>query len=59
VALGPKFGTDWVVNSGVSPGALVIIYNLKKLRDGAPVNPHQATKANTPATSVAATVAAR
>src|ERR1700720_4399364 len=41
VTLGPQIGTKWVVNSGVAPGALVIVDNLQKLRDGASINPHQ------------------
>ena len=39
VTLGPQIGTNWVVNSGVSAGALVIVDNLQKLREGAPINP--------------------
>jgi membrane fusion protein (multidrug efflux system) len=41
VTLGPQIGTNWVVNSGVSAGALVIVDNLQKLHDGAPVNAHE------------------
>jgi membrane fusion protein, multidrug efflux system len=41
VTLGPQIGTNWVVNSGVSAGALVIVDNLQKLRDGAAINPHE------------------
>jgi membrane fusion protein (multidrug efflux system) len=41
VTLGPQIGTNWVVNSGVSAGALVIVDNLQKLREGAAVNPHE------------------
>jgi membrane fusion protein (multidrug efflux system) len=42
VQLNTQVGTDWLVDSGVSSGALVITDNLQKLRDGAPVSPHQA-----------------
>ena len=42
VQLNTQVGTNWLVDSGVSPGALVITDNLQKLRDGAPVSPHQA-----------------
>jgi membrane fusion protein (multidrug efflux system) len=41
VTLGPQIGTNWLVEQGVSPGALVITDNLLKLRDGAPVVPHR------------------
>lgn len=40
VQLNTQVGTNWLVDSGVSTGALVIIDNLQKLRDGAPVSPH-------------------
>ena len=46
VQLNTQVGTNWLVDSGVSAGALVITDNLQKLRDGAPVSPHQ-----TPATA--------
>jgi membrane fusion protein (multidrug efflux system) len=42
VTLGAQVGTNWVVESGVSPGALVITDNLQKLREGAPVDPKRA-----------------
>lgn len=41
VALGPQSGNDWVINSGLQPGELVITSNLQKLRDGAPIRPHE------------------
>ena len=41
VTLGPQIGTNWLVESGVSPGALVIVDNLQKLREGAPVTAHR------------------
>jgi membrane fusion protein (multidrug efflux system) len=40
VTLGPQHGQDWVINSGLQPGARVIVSNLQKLREGAPVAPH-------------------
>ncbi len=40
VQLGPQVGTNWLVESGIAPGALVITDNLQKLREGAPVTPH-------------------
>ena len=42
VQLQTQVGTDWLVDSGVSPGMMVITDNLLKLRDGAPVTPHLA-----------------
>jgi membrane fusion protein (multidrug efflux system) len=41
VQLGPQIGTNWLVEGGIEPGALVIIDNLQKLGEGAPVKPHQ------------------
>lgn len=40
VTLGPQHGQDWVITSGLEPGSRVIVSNLQKLRDGAPVAPH-------------------
>lgn len=51
VSLGPQTGTNWVVNSGVSAGALVIVDNLQKLRDGAAINPHQSSTVGSATTS--------
>jgi membrane fusion protein (multidrug efflux system) len=42
IQLGPQIGKDWLVEGGVAPGSQVIVDNLQKLRDGAPVNPHPA-----------------
>ncbi len=41
VTLGPQAGKDWIVTAGLQPGQLVITNNLQKLREGAPVAPHQ------------------
>jgi membrane fusion protein (multidrug efflux system) len=43
VQLGSQVGTNWLVESGLSPGMQVIVDNLLKLRDGSPVSPHQAS----------------
>jgi membrane fusion protein (multidrug efflux system) len=40
VRLGPQFGKDWIVESGLGAGTTVITDNLQKLKDGAPVSPH-------------------
>ena len=42
VKLGPQYGGDWIVEGGLQPGAQIIIDNLQKLREGAPVAPHAA-----------------
>jgi membrane fusion protein (multidrug efflux system) len=39
VTLGPQYGNSWVVESGLPGGSVVVIDNLQKLRDGAPVTP--------------------
>jgi RND family efflux transporter MFP subunit len=46
VKLGPQVGKDWIIDSGVQPGEEVIIDNLQKLREGVPVEPHEAATAN-------------
>ena len=55
VTLGPQYGSDWIVNSGLPADARVIIDNLQKLREGAPVSP----QAVAPATRQASTVPSR
>jgi len=39
VTLGPQYGDNWVVTSGLNSGTLVITDNVQKLREGAPVTP--------------------
>ena len=39
VTLGPQFGNNFVVESGLSGGSLVITDNVQKLREGEPVTP--------------------
>jgi len=41
VTLGPQWGSDWVINSGLQPGEMVITSNLQKLRVGASIRPHE------------------
>lgn len=43
IELGPQDGNDWVVESGLDAGALVITDNLQKLREGMTVAPHEIT----------------
>jgi membrane fusion protein, multidrug efflux system len=49
VTLGPQYGNNWVVESGLSSGERVIIDNVQKLREGAPVNPQEAKASAMPA----------
>jgi membrane fusion protein (multidrug efflux system) len=53
VELGPQVGTSWLVEGGITPGAKVIVDNLQKLREGAPVNPHPAPAAVASASNAA------
>ena len=39
VKLGPQYGESWVIEGGLPAGSLVVVDNLQKLREGAPVNP--------------------
>jgi membrane fusion protein (multidrug efflux system) len=39
VTLGPQYGNNWIVKSGLNGGSLVITDNVQKLREGAPVTP--------------------
>ena len=41
VTLGPESGDDWIIDRGLQPGEMVITSNLQKLRDGAPIRPHE------------------
>lgn len=51
VTLGPQYGNDWIVNSGLLPGQQIITNNLQKLRDGAPVSPQVISEQAAVATS--------
>ena len=55
LTLGPQIGTNWLVETGLDAGALVITDNLQKLREGSPVTPHQgpATEATAQVTTSA------
>ena len=41
VKLGPQSGSDWIIESGLKPGDRVITDNVQKLKDGAPISPHE------------------
>ena len=51
VTLGPQYGSDWVITSGLNPGERVITDNLQKLKEGAPVSPHEVSAQAAIATS--------
>ncbi|QHN03529.1 efflux RND transporter periplasmic adaptor subunit [Granulicella sp. WH15] len=51
VDLGPQIGTSWLVEKGIAPDSLVIVDNLQKLREGAPVSPQRAPAAAPTATT--------
>ena len=42
VVPGPEYGEGRVINSGLEPGATVIVDNIQKLKEGMPVNPQPA-----------------
>ena len=54
VKLGPQHGQDWVINSGLQPGARVIVSNLQKLKDGVPVSPQPVSSPSSNTTPQAA-----
>ena len=48
VKLGPEYGNNWIIDSGLEPGASVITDNLQKLKEGVPVSPQEAGAATAP-----------
>lgn len=42
VILGPQYGSNWIIESGLPANARVLVDNLQKLREGAPVSPQLA-----------------
>ena len=48
VTVGAESGSNIVILSGLSPGMQIIMDNLQKLREGAPVNPHAAAPQTAP-----------
>jgi membrane fusion protein, multidrug efflux system len=44
VKLGPQVGSDWIITAGLQPNQRVITSNVQKLREGAPVGPHEITE---------------
>lgn len=41
VTLGPQFGSEWIIESGLKPGDRVITDNVQKLKDGVPISPRE------------------
>lgn len=56
VTLGPQYGPNWVVTSGLKSGDRIILSNIQKLKEGVPVSPHQTS---IPASSAASGGAGR
>ncbi len=46
VTLGAQVGTNWVVEGGLPAGSKLIVDNIQKLAEGAPVSPHAAQPAS-------------
>jgi RND family efflux transporter MFP subunit len=43
VKVGERVGTEWIIDSGVKPGEMVIVEGVQKVRDGSAVNPKPLT----------------
>ncbi len=39
VTVGPRIGSDWIIEEGLKPGERVVVEGLQKVRDGATVQP--------------------
>ena len=50
--LGSQIGPYWLVKSGLAEGSEVIMDNIQKLRDGAPVQPHETTSPAAPTAAI-------
>jgi len=46
VTVGPRFGSDWVIEEGLKTGERVVVEGLQKVREGAPVQPLPAPPAS-------------
>jgi membrane fusion protein (multidrug efflux system) len=46
VTVGPRFGSDWVIEEGLKPGERIVVEGLQKVREGAPVQPVPAPPAS-------------
>ncbi len=45
VKVGERVGTEWIIDSGVRPGEMVIVEGVQKVREGSSVNPKPLTAA--------------
>jgi membrane fusion protein (multidrug efflux system) len=45
VKVGERVGTEWIIDSGVKPGEMVIVEGVQKVREGSSVNPKPLTAA--------------
>lgn len=41
VTLGPQYGSDWIIESGIKPDDRVVTDNVQKLKDGSLISPHE------------------
>ncbi len=46
VKVGPRYGSDWVIEEGLKPGERVVVEGLQKVREGAPIEPLPAPPAS-------------
>jgi membrane fusion protein (multidrug efflux system) len=46
VKVGPRVGSDWLIEDGLKPGERIVVEGLQKVRDGATVNPKPASAAS-------------
>jgi membrane fusion protein, multidrug efflux system len=45
VTVGPRIGSDWIIEEGLKPGDRIVVEGLQKVRDGATVQPATAAVA--------------
>src|ERR1700719_3270931 len=45
VTVGPRFGSDWLIEDGLKPGERIVVEGLQKVRDGVTVQPATAPAA--------------
>ncbi|MGC1907669.1 MAG: efflux RND transporter periplasmic adaptor subunit [Candidatus Acidiferrum sp.] len=53
VKVGDRVGEQWIIQSGVKPGEMVIVEGLQKVRDGSVVKPKQVSGGTLPAAATA------
>jgi membrane fusion protein (multidrug efflux system) len=44
VTVGPRLGSEWLIEEGLAAGEQIVIEGIQKLREGAPVNPKTAAQ---------------